>query len=242
MSSMKNIKFTPFDERTRLIESSPIPSKRVISDWYRKTPKYTSYDKTSNKEIDSAKYDLVSTYKTCSPFVDAMTSGYTLTLSTAVYVIQKEENGIKYPRIRWNVESQVVDQVDPVIMKHFHIPYGYSDTAFRWINNWKIQTPKGYSIFAMHPVNRTDLPFFTMSGIVDTDRHPNPILFPFFIREGFEGKIEAGTPIVQLIPLKRESWNSEIDEEYYNVSSYDLIKRDYLGTYKKRFWTRKEYN
>lgn len=239
---IKKIKFTPLNEKTRLLELAPVPSKRVISDWYRKTPKYTSYDKTSNKEFDFAKKDLVATYKTCSPFTDAMTSGYTLMLSSAIYVVQETMNGIKYPRIKWNVTTDIVDQIDPSVMKHFHVPHGYSQLGFRWINNWKIQTPRGYSLMATHPVNRTDLPFYTLTGIIDTDRHPNPILFPFFIREDFEGKINAGTPIVQLLPIKRDSWHSSIDNEYYNENTRDLIKQDYIGTYKKRFWTRKEYN
>jgi hypothetical protein len=238
---MKKIKFTPLNEKTKLLELAPIPSKRVISDWYRKTPKYTSKNKNSNKELDFAKDDLVATYKTCSPFTDAMTSGYTLMLSSTIYVIQEVSEGIKYPRLKWNVDTNLVDQIDPLVMKHFHTPYGYNSLGFRWINNWKIQTPKNYSLLATHPVNRTDLPFHTITGIVDTDKHPNPIIFPFFIREGFEGKIEAGTPIVQVLPIKRESWHSKIDNSYCNENTKELVKQDFIGTYKKRFWTRKKY-
>jgi hypothetical protein len=52
--------------------------------------------------------------------------------------------------------------------------------------------------------------FSIMPGIVDTDTFPNEINFPIVINGDkypvLETIIEKGTPYVQIIPFKRDSW------------------------------------
>ena len=46
-------------------------------------------------------------------------------------------------------------------------------------NLWIIEAPEGYALFFTHPVNRFDLPFTTLSGLVDCDRYTDTwIHFP----------------------------------------------------------------
>jgi len=65
----------------------------------------------------------------------------------------------------------------------------------------------------IHPVNRTELPFHSLTGLVDTDKHPIIINFPFFIKAGFVGTIPAGTPLIQAIPIKRDGWQMKMKDE-----------------------------
>src|SRR5262245_2197742 len=60
----------------------------------------------------------------------------------------------------------------------------------------------------MHPVNRFDLPFTTLAGLVDSDRyHDNWIHFPARWHDlNFRGVLPKGTPVAQCVPVKRESW------------------------------------
>ena len=70
---------------------------------------------------------------------------------------------------------------------------------------------------------------------------------PFFIREGFEGVIKAGTPFVQIIPFKREDWEMDLalhtQEELLarHKESADTFRKIDGGVYKKSFWTRRKY-
>jgi hypothetical protein len=64
-----------------------------------------------------------------------------------------------------------------------------------------------------HPINRYDLPFTSVSGLADYDVYPLPGNVSFHIKEGFEGTIPAGTPIMQIIPIKREDWEHNINED-----------------------------
>jgi hypothetical protein len=95
----------------------------------------------------------------------------------------------------------------------------------------------------IHPTYRPDLPFYILPAIVDTDKHPLIINFPFFIKEGFTGVIEFGTPMVQAIPFKRDNWESKTS--FSNISQEELFqgaKRKLGNRYKTFFRSVKVWN
>ena len=65
-----------------------------------------------------------------------------------------------------------------------------------------------------HPINRSDLPFTTLTGMVDFDTfHYSPIHFPARWRDpSFNGVLPKGTPVAQCIPVKREVWGATFEE------------------------------
>jgi hypothetical protein len=81
----------------------------------------------------------------------------------------------------------------------------------KFINFWTIELPPGYSLFITHPVNRQDLPFQTLTGLVDADRYKeNFIHFPASWRDaGFNGVLPKGTPVAQCLPIKRDAWDAQ---------------------------------
>jgi hypothetical protein len=99
----------------------------------------------------------------------------------------------------------------------------------------------------MTPMNRFDLPFLSTTGIVDNDSVHISGSFPFFIINGWEGTIPAGTPYLQLLPFKRDDWESEIQilnqQEQYNqlISNMTKYRQPDGGVYKNDVWTRREY-
>ncbi|HZL31017.1 MAG TPA: hypothetical protein VFC54_08145, partial [Pseudolabrys sp.] len=80
-------------------------------------------------------------------------------------------------------------------------------------NFWTIETPPGYSLLFTHPLNRTDLPFTTITGLVDTDKYSESLIaFPARWHDtNFNGVLPKGTPVAQCIPVKREKWVSRIE-------------------------------
>jgi len=98
-------------------------------------------------------------------------------------------------------------------------------------------------LLLMHPSQRHDLPFFTLTAIVDTDKFPNKLHLPFFIKEGFEGIIEAGTPIAQIIPIKRDVWKSEKKsfQEKTHILYNNAMQINFIRAYKNKIWSRKVY-
>ena len=99
----------------------------------------------------------------------------------------------------------------------------------------------------MTPMNRFDLPFLNTTGIVDSDKVHLLGSFPFFIIDGWEGVIPAGTPYLQILPFKREDWEHKIDmlepsemqSKYMNNANF--YRRPDGGVYKSEVWSRRKY-
>lgn len=176
------------------------------------------------------------TLKSCPPFVDAMTMGYHLTLAADVYFDKGELQQISVlPAIIQFSESTVDVEA---------IPDEYVKAPFQLQNYFIAKTPKGYSSLVLPPLNRTDLPFMVMSGVVETDEFPAPIKPFFFIRKDFTGVIKEGTPIAQIIPIKREVWESDVQDRKAAIVPQRFLERvnnPPFDFYKKNFWKRKNY-
>jgi hypothetical protein len=215
----------------------PKPATNYVPQWYKDDKLFTN---GSNDFIKSQKAD--GTYKLCVPLVDSLTAGYTFVTTCDMVVSNISKDGYK-PTIQWKVDWTPIDMQESSVLGNFPTPFAHNPTSFRWYTDWQVITPKGYSLWIAHPSNRYDLPFTTITGFVDTDKHPSKLLFPFFIRDGFEGIIPEGTPIAQVIPVKRDIWKSEkID---YDPST-DFIDRNIMKTnmvraYKNKIWSKKEY-
>ena len=200
----------------------PGPSSKKIPSWYR--------------EMDGVT-DGIETIKKCVPFLDGFLGGYTITSPADVYF---DKNGLIQ-----NTEFSVVDTHDKVQIAGFDLPDEYNGQPFKWINNFVLKTPKGYSTLFIHPMNQIGLPFYSLGGIVDTDTYPVPVNFPFFIRKDFEGIIKADTPIIQAIPFKRDDWEMSIDELKQGMIPIDFNNSRLsppFAYYKRKFWKRKRYS
>jgi hypothetical protein len=113
------------------------------------------------------------------------------------------------------------------------------------MNPWGIRTPKGYSILILPPLHREKEIFTILPGIVDTDKYYSEINFVFVVNDpNFVGLIPQGTPIAQIIPFKRDSWNMKIgnkDDIKMREKVNELLSGVFFNRYKKMFWTKKEY-
>jgi hypothetical protein len=113
--------------------------------------------------------------------------------------------------------------------------------VLKFHNLWTIEAPEGYALLFTHPANRFDLPFVTLTGLVDCDRyHDSWINFPAYWREpGFRGVLPKGTPIAQCFPVKREPWEMRTlaltgDETRRTRETIDAVARE-RGVYRRRF-------
>lgn len=180
-----------------------------------------------------------STFKKCGPVLDTFLNGYIQELWCDINVTQGETGAI----LTWGVNPNPVENRNPEQMINWAVPAGCDPTPFIWGAAWGIKTPKGYSTLVTHPLNRDDLPFRTLSGLVDSDNFFLPGNVPFYLKQGFEGVIPAGTPLYQIIPVKRESWvkeNLEFNAAQHEKNVFNLRKTIY-DSYKKTHWVKKEF-
>jgi|SRR5210317_28431 len=220
---IKKNKITFHSTRTDLEILRPSYSTKNVPSWYRTMPGVK---------------DKIQTVKKCVPFLDSLSMGYHIPLPADIAWNKEEQIGKSNAKIDIYTNHLAV-QTDEMI-----IPPEFDPQPHKWSNYWYIKTPKGYSTLFIHPLNRMDLPFYSASGVVDTDSHPLLINFPFFIRKDFEGVIEAGTPMIQAIPFKRDKWYSEILDQYGSYTgdymNHEVMKPPF-GWYKRKHWSKKEY-
>ena len=211
----------------------PTPAKSNLPKWYKDSQRYIGNKKQFVPRGTK-------TIKECSPFLDALTIGYQILLPVDIIVEQKDG----FPFFTWGLSTETFVEVRPEdVVGKLPVPKGYSHCfpAFKLKTDFRI--PKGRSILLTHPLNRTDLPFLSLSGIVDSGvLHGGS--FPFFMQEGFEGLIPQGTPVAQILPFKRESWSLVKEEGLDNVAALHGEKSNavFSGWYKKNFWVKKDYN
>jgi hypothetical protein len=229
---MKFIHF--FSDRKHKGLGQPIPIKKLLPEWYR----------TSETTILSPDGTEVSGLKKCVPFLDALISGYALVTPVDIFVAESDSGELK---ISWNSPDEFVDFIHERAKESaakLPRPAGHHPNHLAWRGTWGIKTPKGWSLLVTHPLNRFDLPFTTTSGIMDSDSYSTSGNLPFFIKKGFTGVIPAGTPIAQLIPIKRTSWTSVPNNnglQYLENLQGETVRSE-GKSYKKLFWTRKSYD
>ena len=215
----------------------PKSSKSYIPQWYKIAPKWGG----KNNELNISNYTANAGMKTCLPFLDALTCGYTIELLCDVQV--KIING--NPVVTWLQLPDPISRRDHSLAPTLPVPIGCHSEHFIWKTPCAISVPKGYSVLLTHPINRFDLPFITYTGLADGDVCiPGEIPVPFFLKKDFEGIIKKGTPILQLIPIKRESWISRKNNSLIEKSKkiHYLGRSISSGYYKLTRWHKKEYN
>ena len=237
----KVLKFS-YDEEVPLL-SGPTPSKKHLPDWYKKTPMFSGDGKA---HISGLAHLSTLTVKACAPFMDAMTSGYVVELPMDIEVVRELlPSGDYRPIILWPVGPPPLNERPENGRSPLPIPVGHAETHFFWQNQIIMQLPKGYSMLVTHPLNRYDLPFTTLSAIVDADINPMSTgAVAFFVRDNFEGIIPRGTPMYQIIPFKRESWLAKFDAKLFRIGqkATALSLAHAHGFYKRFSWSKKEFN
>jgi hypothetical protein len=215
-------------------EYHPKPSNKFIPEWYQKTVSYITGSKKPIKNEGNVSF----TIKKCLPVFDAITAGYIIVTYCDIYVSKNEDGSMQYDwPSREPLAFHPIEQA-PHHPKQNGFPYP------KIINPWSIKTPKGYSVLVTQPFHR-DAPFTILDGIVDTDKYNSPIHFPFVINDtNWEGLIPAGTPLAQIIPFKRESWNMSLGDNKDRQKSTEVTTLNlsvFFNRYKSFFWTKKDY-
>jgi hypothetical protein len=184
------------------------------------------------------------TVKKCPPFIDAMTYGFLIPLVADLHV----EN----ETFTWEL-----DFPSGAIKSYPCSPLDFHDNAqvvgtpmfdtdgfiLKFNNFWTIETPPGYSLLVTHPVNRYDLPFTTLTGLVDTDLYKDSFInFPAQWRNPqFHGVLPKGTPVAQCLPVKRELWSNRFEIIAGDAISHvqETTEEETVGVYRRQFRAQK---
>lgn len=247
----KEIEFSAHEDYVAFKEEYPIPIKLNIPEWF-KNLEHTVLNRT---------------VKGCIPFLESLTSGYLLKLPQDLYVRHnvdvKNDKGeeIKDSFFTFSLhdQSQMLFakslnlnsghdvhptfqlEGSPFIEKNKNLPF------YKILNPWKIKTPNGFSCLFVPPLNNSDDRFHIIPAIVDTDTFTKEINFPIILNGDkypvLDTLIKKGTPYVQIIPFKRDSWKMTIKSRKQKEIQNSMIKGqlNLLHIYKNKFWSKKSW-
>lgn len=231
MRKRRKISFATADSKVDI----PRPAKQYIPEWYKQSERFVG---GKARIVEGRKTNKA--LKACFPFLDSLTGGYIVELPVDVQVTQT----IDGPKFDWPTQVSPISYRESASAKMLPIPLGCGKTHLIWTPTFIFKTPPGYSTLVTHPLNRHDLPFVTLSGIIDSDKVVQTGNYPFFLAKDFEGVIEAGTPIMQLLPFKRDNWESLEDSTLVDSSSkisFLSHRKIAGGYYRDNVWTQKNY-
>jgi hypothetical protein len=169
----------------------PTPAGKVIPGWYKAL---------SPADQGQGVY----TMKRCVPLLEAMSTGWILSAPVD---------------ITFNVSSDRVDTLShypkQLVSSHAAVQVKGSPWEHRVVLKidtlWSAKTSPGWSCLYTRPLNRVSPDIEPFSGVVDTDTFHQNIVVPLYTphREG-TFTLEKGTPLVQVIPFRRERLASDI--------------------------------
>jgi hypothetical protein len=175
----------------------PVLARQCLPDWLKAMPM------TAHSDMHDAS---VRTVKQCPPFLDAMRLGVMMPLPCD---LDYADGAFAW---HWDLPPGTLAG-QPRAPISFHAagqvsgaPFG-ADNLIKFIGFWTIELPPGWSLLATHPLNRDDLPFRTLTGLVDADRfHEIGLLFPArWLDPVAPCRLPRGTPVAQLIAVPREN-------------------------------------
>jgi hypothetical protein len=211
----------------------PVAARAALPEWLRAMPA-SAFSELHDQEVR--------TVKQCPPFVDAMAHGFLIPLPCDVTV--------RDGRFSWSWDLPPLSvEAHPRSPLSFHVPAQVIGTPFhdagraviKFNSFWTIELESGYSLFATHPVNRADLPFRLLTGMVDSDRFNDVgILFPaVWTDPQYEGVLPSGTPIAQCFPVARDALDLVCEpltppaQRRYDETGAALLTKP--GVYRRRF-------
>jgi hypothetical protein len=210
----------------------PEPTRQHLPAWLTEMPRTASSDLC---ETD------VRTVKHCPPFIDAMMQGFVMRLPCDVDVSAGRFSWdwkVPTPSVREHPRSPLSFHAEAQVAG---TPFARGRNIVKFNSFWTIELEPGWSLLAMHPANRDDLPFRTLTGLVDADRFSEVgIFFPaLWLDASFEGTLPKGLAIVQCVPVRRErieltfaSFTPEEAKAYSRLGQALLAEP---GIYRRRF-------
>lgn len=229
---MKNITFEVSAELLHVMPH-PRPANKFVPGWYKKIATYKPCAVSKSLELPKP------TIKACTPVRDYMTSGYIIPAWSDVHIVQDKDGllcdalGSDFPFV--HLSSHGVEQIKPSPLES--VTDGQK--VFKLNCPWNIKTSKGYSTLFFSPFyHNTDLTI--LPAVVDTDIYEDNINFPFLVSP--KGcLIKQGTPLIQAVPIKRETWNHAVKAGEDRTKLGRLKNILSPSFYTNKVWTKKNY-
>ena len=224
---------------------APEPAAKNIPTWYKKLESF--YDNNTTPVNGHQQI----TVKRCVAFLDMLSSGYIIKTPFDIYIDTTGDT----PQFDIPETMKVFVSLGNKALVGSHdlkqvagYPFDtekYIEHLFRVNVIWVVETNPGYSTLFIQPQHQEVSPLSAISAVIDTDTYPSDGLMSFLVKKNFKGIVPKGTPLLQIIPFKREEYESEYIETQEKVSQIKNIllqvRSVFNSGYKKFLWHKKSY-
>jgi hypothetical protein len=199
----------------------PYPAGDHVPDWFKNMP------------LD---FEHGGTLKRCPPFLAAMTSGYIIPAPADARLIMSADGELSASGTVNFLGGHFPDQMTGSPFAGMRV--------IKFENPWVIVTPPGYVCMITAPINRFELPFTALTGVVETDTYYREVHLPMActMRPGQEYKIARGAPMIQVIPMRRDEWSARtgLVDPARRDEQERMFKSD-VHFYKQHFWRKSHF-
>jgi hypothetical protein len=238
---MKKIKFYPFNDSTNDFATKPDLASKFLPEWYKKTPGVIDNGGIAFGQIGT-------TVKKCMPIFDLITAGYIISAPCDIFI-----DATTPEKLQWSIPSGLLQFQGDMFAVHAKEQYSnlpinkdiHHSDLLRIFPFWAVGTPKGYSSIFLQPPYSDSSPLTALQAIVDTDSFVTDGHLSFLVEKNFKGIIKQGTPLVQVIPFKREAWGKEIVPVEESTKIFEKqrlrLRSTFSNAYKNMFRSKKDY-
>lgn len=180
------------------------------------------------------------TVKKCPGIGDWLTSGYIISLWTDVDVVQGGEYG---PDASLNNGATGAAQHPPYQCQDMLTQKSHHHGSIKLPGTWHIKTSPGWSIMIVPLWYWKDQPWEVMPGIIHSDNHHCEVNLNMILKSTeSQFTVQAGTPLAQIIPFKRDSVsgvsramdNNDIKRHNIILRMYNWTKNGVTKFYKQK--------
>jgi hypothetical protein len=120
---MKKIKFRPMSDDTAKFDP-PAPARSSVPEWYKKAKRFRGGQMKTLGNNGGINKDI----KLCVPFLDALTSGYMLTMPTDL-LVKRDEKGVGF---FWNEAPSIIEIRPKDMATTLPRPAGHDQDLYAW--------------------------------------------------------------------------------------------------------------
>jgi hypothetical protein len=208
----------------------PKPAAKCMPDWFKRVKPTCD---TSRDESGMAGL----TVKKCMPVLDVMSEGFIIPLQGDVHVNSNSDCSIVSAKKLRSHSFEVVQYHDIQQIGGKTAP-GFPAPPLKFINHWVIKTAPGWSALFVSPINHLNPHFTCLGGLVDTDTYCKEVNFPaIWHTKNADITFKAGTPLVQVIPIKRNMYDKTpkirkmSKKEFKRIDDIQKMQNSRLGVY-----------
>lgn len=175
-------------------------AKKVVPDWWK-----------TMKVQEMVRGNKTQTIRSCPAMDDWLKSGWYICAKTDMQVKVNEDG-----RSMTDPNNPLHSPTHPAAQGGHNFTYlpkedAPTKDAFKMRAPWNIITPPGYSCLYLDPFLFQNTHFATWQGIIDTDTfnvNMDNSQIIFYPKTNKDFVIKEGTPLVQVVPYRREVWNA----------------------------------